>query len=152
MAGLLRSRVEEAIVAEANPIRRAEIALQVVLETFGSHRMLARLFLVEALGAGREFQDRLIKSRLSFADLIKRHLDEAVALGVIAPLDTAIASRVWFGALIEIVTDWVLSPTPGNLEDSYPAVRSILLASIGAADSFTIAKDRGDVGTVTART
>jgi AcrR family transcriptional regulator len=128
---LLRSRAEEAIAAEPDPIGKIEVALQVVLRTFASHRSLARLFLVEAPAAGRDFGDRLLAARASFAALIQRYLDEAVARGVIAPLDTAVAGRVWFGALNEIVTAWVLDECPGRLEDAYPTLRALLLRSIG---------------------
>jgi TetR/AcrR family transcriptional regulator, fatty acid metabolism regulator protein len=132
MAALLRHRVEAAVAAEADPIAKADVALQVVLQTFGSHRMLTRLFFVEALGAGREFNDRMGQLRASFADLTRQHLDEAVRQGAIPPLDTAVAGQVWFGALNEVLTRWVLSERPGRLEDAYPTVRALLLRGIGA--------------------
>lgn len=131
-AALLRSRVEAAIAAEADPLARADLALWVVLETFGSHRTLARLFFVEALGAGREFNERMAALRADFAELIRRHLDEAVRAGRIAPLDTAIASRVWFGALNEVLTRWALAECPEPLEDILPALRPMLRRAIGA--------------------
>lgn len=133
MAGLLRARIEAAIAAETDPIEKADAALRVVLQTFASHRRLARLFLVEALGAGREFNDRLAALHTSFAELIQRHLDDAVRQGIIPPLDTAVAGRVWFGALNEIVTAWVLAEPPGELLDAYPSIRAMLLRSVGIA-------------------
>ncbi len=132
MAGMLRSRVQAAVQGEPDPIARADVALQVVLQTFASHRTLSRLFFVEALGAGPEFSRRMLEIRASFAALIQEHLDEAVRQAAIPPLDTAAASRVWFGALNEVVTSWVLAETPARLEDSYPTVRALLLRSIGA--------------------
>ncbi len=131
MSALLRSRVETAIAAQTEPVARAEAALQTVLETFASHRTLARLFLVEALGAGREFHERMVEVRASFAALIQRHLDDAVRQGVIPQLDTATASRVWFGALDEVVSAWALAENPGRLEDAYPVLRALLLRGIG---------------------
>ncbi|GAC1405572.1 MAG: hypothetical protein NVSMB65_21130 [Chloroflexota bacterium] len=107
-------------------------ALRVVLDTFASHRTLTRLFLVEAVGAGREFHERMAAVHASFAELIARHLDEAVALGVIPPLDTAVAGRVWFGALNEVVTAWVVNEPATRLEDAYPTVRALLLRGVGA--------------------
>jgi TetR/AcrR family fatty acid metabolism transcriptional regulator len=128
---LLRSRVEAAMATESDPIRQAEIALAVVLETFVSHRTLARLFLIEAPGSGREFHERMRAIRDTFARLIQERLDEAVCQGVIPPLDTATASRVWFGALNEVVTAWALSDAPEPLEQSYPSLRALLLRSVG---------------------
>jgi AcrR family transcriptional regulator len=131
LAGMLRSRVEEAVATQDQPVARAEIALRVVLDTFAGHRHLARLFLVEALGAGPEFNARMAAIRLSFAQLIRHHLDDAVASGAIAPIDTATAAAAWFGAVNEVVTHWALAESPGRLEDAYPTIRALLLRSLG---------------------
>jgi len=90
--------------------------------------------MVEALGAGRQFHQRLLEIHDQFVAVIKRHLDEAIAQGVIDPIDTEIASRAWFGALNEVITHWVLSRQPGRLEDAYAALRPFLMRSVGAVD------------------
>lgn len=132
MAALLMTRAEAAIAAETDPLARVDAALGVVLDTFGSHRQLARLFLVDAPGAGREFNQKLFEIHRSFAELIARHLAEAIDTGAIAPLDTRVAGMAWFGAINEIVTDWVLDPEPTPLEASAPTLRAILRRSVGA--------------------
>jgi AcrR family transcriptional regulator len=130
LANLLRERVEEAVTRERDPLGRAEVALRVVLETFGGHRRLARLFMVEALGAGPEFNTRLLQIRADFADLIRVHLDEAVAQGAIKPIDTTTAATAWFGAVNELVTQWALSEDRARLEDVYPTIRALLLDGV----------------------
>lgn len=132
LADILRERVEAAVAREADPIARADAALRVVLDTFGSHRRLTRLFMVEALGAGPDFNVRMIQIRAAFADLIRVHLDQAIACGAIAPHDTATVATAWFGAVNEIVTHWALSSQPGRLEDVYPTLRTFLLRGIQA--------------------
>jgi AcrR family transcriptional regulator len=132
LANMLRERVEDAIKNEPDPIERAETALRVVLETFGGHRRLARLFMVEALGAGPEFNERMIEIRASFANLIRVHLDDAVATGVIPPIDTETAATAWFGAMNEVVTHWALSDRTTDLERAYPTIRAMLLRGIQA--------------------
>jgi AcrR family transcriptional regulator len=132
LAGILRDRVEAAVASQDEPVGRAETALRVVLDTFAGHRHLARLFLVEALGAGPEFNARMATIRASFADLIRQHLDDAVDGGAIPPLDTATAARAWFGAVNEVVTHWALDEHPGRLEDAYPTIRAMLLRGIQA--------------------
>jgi AcrR family transcriptional regulator len=127
---LLHDRIAVAVAESTEPLERADAALRVVLETFGSHRRLARLFLVEALGAGPEFNRRMLAIRAQFAALVKTHLDDAVACGAIPPLDTATASTAWFGAVNEVVTQWVLSEQPGRLEDAYPTIRALLLRGL----------------------
>jgi len=137
LADILRERVDAAVAQQTDPLARAEAALHVVLETFGSHRRLARLFLVEALGAGPEFNARMIQIRADFADLIRVHLDDAVAVGSIPPLDTATAATAWFGAVNEVVTHWALADQRGRLEDAYPTVRGLLLHGLqGGAASY----------------
>lgn len=141
VAGMLRARIEAALAAETDPIRKADAALLVVLRTFAAHRTLARLFLVEALGAGRDFQAHMIEIRGTFAGLIQGQLDDAVHAGIIPTLDTALASRMWFGALNEVVTAWVLTEPAGRLEDTYPTLRALLLCSVGISPDATILHD-----------
>jgi AcrR family transcriptional regulator len=130
MASLLIEKVEAAMAREPDPVRRGDAALRTVLATFAAHRALTRLFLVEAMGAGREFNDAIMAMHGRFTSLIKRHLDDAVARGVIAPLDTEIASAAWFGALNEVATRWVLTGSPRRLDDAYPTLRAILARSV----------------------
>ena len=131
MGALLYERVETAMARERDPIARGDAALLTVLRTFAAHRALTRLFLVEAMGAGREFNDAVLRLHARFTDLIKRHLDDAVARGLIAPLDTETASIAWFGALNEVATRWVLTGRPKRLDDTYPTLRAMLARSVG---------------------
>ncbi len=133
-ASRLRAKVEEAIASHSDPIDKADAALLVVLKTFASHKALARLFMIEALGAGREFHQRLSEIHAEFAGIIELQLDEAVRTGVIAPLDTDVAATAWFGALNEVVTRWLLSQRPERLEDVYESLRPLLMRSIGARE------------------
>lgn len=146
MVGILRTRIEAAILAETDPIRRADAALQVLLQTFGAHRTLARLFLVEALGAGRDFHDHMGEIHGRFAEMIRRYLDEAVREGLVPPMDTTVASQVWFGALNEVVTAWVLTEPAGRLEDRYPTLRALLLRGIGVSNALLSEGDDRDEG------
>ncbi len=131
VGSLLIEKVEEAMARAPNPVARGDAALLTVLRTFAGHRSLARLFLVEAMGAGREFNDAMMALHTRFTALIKRHLDDAVAQGVIAPLDTETASVAWFGALNEVAIRWVLAGQPRHLEDAYPTLRLLLARSVG---------------------
>jgi len=130
-AALLMGRIREAVARESEPVAKAEAALLAVLRLFGGHRSLARLFLVEAMGAGPEFQARLAQLNAEFADFVRQNLDEAVRQGAIAPTDTELAGLVWFGALNQVVTRWVFADNPPPLEESYPALRALLLRSVG---------------------
>jgi TetR/AcrR family transcriptional regulator, fatty acid metabolism regulator protein len=130
-ASRLMKKIDEAIEAESEPVARADAALLAVLRTFAEHRSLARLFMVEALGAGGEFQQRLLALHDEFIAVIKLHLDEAVASGVIASVDTMLVSRAWFGALNEIILHWVMKKEPEPLEAAYDALRPVIMRSVG---------------------
>lgn len=131
MGNLLIHRVEDAMRGVDDPVARGDAALLTVLRTFAGHRALARLFLVEAMGAGRELNAAMMELRARCAALISRHLDDAVVQGVIPPLDTDLAGAVWFGALYEVATRWVLTGNPANLEDAFPTLRAMLARSVG---------------------
>ena len=131
-AARLRDKIESGMAAHEDPVAKADAALLAVLRTFAKHRALARLFMVEALGAGREFHRRMAEVRGEFAGIIEHHLDEAVRQGIIQPVDTEIAGRAWFGALNEVITNWALRGQPERLEDAYAALRPLLVRSVGA--------------------
>jgi AcrR family transcriptional regulator len=130
-ADRLTGKVERAITPYDDPIERADVALRTVLGVFAGHRTMARLFLIDAVGAGSQFQAELQQLHERFAAIISEQLDEAVAAGIIEPIDTDVAGMAWFGALNEIVMRWLMSEQQGRLEDTYPTLRAILLRSVG---------------------
>jgi AcrR family transcriptional regulator len=130
----LQARVETAMAAQQGPVAKADAALRAVTEAFAARRDLARLFMVEARGAGPEFHERLLASHREFTEIIRGLLDEAVAGGVIEPVDTGVAARAWFGAVNEVVADWLLSDRPAPLETAYAALRPLLARSVGVTD------------------
>ncbi len=134
MAALLMTRAESAIMAESDPMVRIDVALEVVLNTFGSHRRLTRLFLVDAVGAGRELNEKMLEIRREFSEMIARHLEDGVKSGAIPPIDVRIAAMAWFGAINEVVLNWVLEENPSPLEESLPTLRALLRRSVGASD------------------
>jgi AcrR family transcriptional regulator len=130
-ADRLVGKVERAIADVPDPIERADVALRTVLSVFAGHRTMARLFLIDAVGAGDRFGAELQRLHERFSALIAQQLDDAVASGALAPLDTRVASMVWFGALNEVVMRWLMSEPHGRLEDDYEALRATLLRSVG---------------------
>ena len=138
-ADKLVGKVEKAVAAETEPIARAEVAIRTVLAAFAGHRTMARLLFLDVVGAGRVFQAEADALHDRFALLIAGYLDEAVADGVIPPIDTRVVSIAWFGALNEVVGRWLNADRPGRLEDAYPALRAMLLRSVGVADARVVA-------------
>lgn len=134
-ADRLVAKVERAIEDVADPIERADVALRTVLSVFAGHRTMARLFLIDAVGAGERFQAELQRLHERFSALIAEQLDAAVASGALAPLDTQVAGMVWFGALNEVVMRWLMDESHGRLEDDYDPLRLVLLRSVGVPDA-----------------
>jgi TetR/AcrR family transcriptional regulator, fatty acid metabolism regulator protein len=128
-ARLLLDRIAERVEVEPDPITKVDTALHVLLHSFAAHRVLARLFLVEALVAGSTA--KMIEIHALFTTFIKQNLDEAVATGLIPPIDTEVASTAWFGALNQVVVRWVLEDQSTPLESTYPSLRLLLLRSLG---------------------
>ncbi len=130
MAALLHDRMERAMAEATGPEAKLDAALLTMLHTFGAHRTLARLFLVDAMGANREFSARIMEIQEGFVALIERQLQEAIAEGALPAVDTEITSVAWFGALLQVVTRWLLAGKPADLNDAYPALRALLLRSV----------------------
>ncbi len=134
-ADRLAAKVERAVAAETDPIARADVALRTVLTTFAGHRTMARLLFLDSLGAGRTFNADTNALHERFALMIAGYLDEAVAAGAIAPIDTKLTGVAWFGALNEVVARWLLVEDAPPLEASYPELRALLLRSVGTDEA-----------------
>lgn len=130
----LVAKVEREVAKESDPVLQADAAIWTVLRTFAGHRSMARLLLVDALGAGRPFRTELLRLHERFAELIAGYLERAVADGVIGPLDSRVAGRAWFGAIHEVVLGWLVADRPPPLEGAYPALRLLLLRSVGVPE------------------
>lgn len=127
----LISAAERAIAQETDPVAKVDAALRTVLDTFSRHRRLSKILLIEAVGLGHGFEEKLIEVRAQFAGVIQKYLDQAVDQGAIAPIDTKITAFAWLGAINEIVVRWVVTGDPERLEDVIPALRALLLRSVG---------------------
>ncbi|MCC7367600.1 MAG: TetR/AcrR family transcriptional regulator [Chloroflexi bacterium] len=130
----LLARVGERVARESDPIRKVDAALLTLAQTFGAHRSLARLFLVEARGAGPRFHAQLAEVQTRFVLFLQQQLQEAVSQGRVSPFDVEVASQAWFGALNQVVIGWALAERPRPLEEMYPHLRALLLRSIGLDD------------------
>lgn len=134
-ADRLAAKVERAVAEQTEPIARADAALRTVLGTFAGHRTMARLFFIDAMGAGRVFNAETNALHDRFAGMIAGYLDEAVDVGSIPPLDTALTGVAWFGALNEVVARWLLVDDAPPLETVYPTLRALLLRSVGVDEA-----------------
>ena len=135
-ADRLVEKVQRAVEVESgtDPVVRAGAAIDAVLSIFAGHRSMARLLLVDGLGAGSLFRTETLRLHDRFIVLIASYLDGAVAGGAIPPLDTQVAATAWFGALHELVIGWLVTEHSTPLEDSGQALRGMLLRSVGVPE------------------
>ncbi|MFQ5614290.1 MAG: TetR/AcrR family transcriptional regulator [Anaerolineae bacterium] len=133
-ARLLEEQLTQAIEQQQSGIQKVNAALQAGLETFGQYRQLAKIFLVQAVGLGAAFEEKRLQIHDRFAQLIKKHLDRAVAEGDIPAIDTEVAAYAWTGAINEIIIRWIYTGTP-EPERALPALRTMLLRSIGVSEA-----------------
>ncbi|MDW8111667.1 MAG: TetR/AcrR family transcriptional regulator, partial [Candidatus Bipolaricaulota bacterium] len=92
-ADLIERRATEAIERQPRVgIDRVRAAIMAVIETFGKYRRPAKILLVQAVGLGATFEKKRLEVTDRFAAMIKRHLDEAVAVGEIEPIDTTVVA------------------------------------------------------------
>jgi len=129
-ADLLERRVIEAVEQEEQGIMQVRAALQACLETFGRYRRPAKILLVQAVGLGTVFEKKRVEVNDRFANLIRKYLDESIAIGDIAPVDTDVVSYAWMGAIYGIVIRWVYTGEPDS-ERILSALLPLLLKSVG---------------------
>ena len=128
-ADLIERRAKEAIDQQAPGIQRVQAALEAVLETFGRYRRPAKLLLVQAVGLGSVFERKRLEVNDRFAQLIQIYLDEAIADGSIAPVNTHIVAHAWMGAIYNVVIQWVYTGEPSK-EEIMDALLPLLLKSV----------------------
>lgn len=131
-AGRLAAAVAGVVAARRGALDKVEGALTAALATFADNERLARLILLEAVSLGPTYQAKRVEVTARFAALIQTYLDEAVADGSLAPLDTRVATLAWLGAVNEVVVQWLHGGVP-DLSATIPALSTVLLRSIGAA-------------------
>lgn len=127
----IAASVQRAIADEPSAVAKVDAALGVVLDLFARHRRLSKILLVEAVGLGHGFDEKLMEVRGQFIALIRVYLDAAVADGAIAALDTDTAACAWFGAINEVVVRWLVTGHPDQLEETLPTLRALLLRGVG---------------------
>ena len=91
-ANMLESRLSKSIEQHDGGIERVDAALKTCLATFQEYRELSKIFLVQAVGLGIPFEEKQRQIHDRFVDIIKKHLDDAIAAGDIEPINTQIAA------------------------------------------------------------
>ena len=126
----LMKKLERSVASESDPLQRIPLAIDAVLLTFSKRRKLAQILLVNIVGQGRSMDRKFLPIRDKFAGLIKKELDRAVEAGAIRPVDTNLVSKLWLGALSEVILRWLLQEKPRPLMESASEVRDLLMKGV----------------------
>ncbi|MDG0865976.1 TetR family transcriptional regulator [Candidatus Lucifugimonas marina] len=129
LANKLVRRAEKAAGKAESPLEAAEAALDAVLSALSVQKRLARLLITQGYSMGNAFEAKRAEMFDRFAGVIKKHLDEAARARQIDQIDTDLASRVWLGAVNEVVVHWLFSggTTPKN---AAPDLKKFLVQSV----------------------
>ena len=107
--------------SELEGIESPELRLQRIaelhLERLGSDRNMAVVFQVELRGSTKFMQEFSAAGYHDYLELIRKTIDDGQRSGIFrADIKPVVASKILYGALDEMVTNWILS------EKRYPLV------------------------------
>lgn len=116
-----------------DPVERLRRMAHMHLARLGRDRSLAVVFQVE-LRQTTKFMERFSKTGLrDYLSVIEQTIEEAQRRGAFRKaIDARTASKVFFGALDEMATNWVLSRRRYSLEAQADAVVDMLVGGLAA--------------------
>ena len=106
--------------------KRLRRIAQLHLEKLGADRDLAIVFQVELRGSIKFMQEFSAAGFAEYLDIIHQTIVEGQKTGVFRKnLNATVCSKILFGALDEMVTNWILSPKPYALAPMADAVLEV---------------------------
>ena len=126
-------QTEGALEGVTDPIERLHRLARVHLERLGSQRDLAVVFQVE-LRQSTKFMERFSAAQLrTYLDHLRDAVRDAQEAGLFrADVNPTLAAKAIFGALDEMVTNWVLSSRDYRLVDDADPVIDLLVNGMKA--------------------
>lgn len=150
LLGRLTQMVLSAIVAarggRPDVLSKLEASISAAVTVFSANADLARIVLVQAASADPNFEDRLTQVHRTLAGFVRQDLDEAIAAGRLAPLDTEVAALAWVGTFYEVIMSWLRDGRPDPLESSISTLISYNLRAIGAGPGTRGSGPIGETG------
>ena len=128
------SRGRAALAKIDDPVDKLKRVVRAHLERFSNDRDLAVVFQVELRGSTK-FMEQFSATRVTdYLELIRGVIEEGQKRGVFRPgFNSTIAAKILFGAVDEMVTNWVLSRKRYSLLSTMDSVVDIFFNGIGRA-------------------
>ncbi len=130
LAEKMLSEIQEAMTGRDDPISQVQSALEAALKALSRHRLLAKIVLLQGYGLGSAFETKKMEIYERFAIVIRERLDQAVAMGTLAPLNTEVTAYAWIGALNELVVRWIHTGQPDPVKRALPVLTALFLQGI----------------------
>lgn len=126
-----RAAAQAALAGLDDPVARLEALARLHLDRLGRDRDLAVVFQVE-LRQSTKFMERLSTTYLrEYLGMMRDTIADAQARGRFrAGINPTIAAKVFFGALDEMATNWILSKRRYSLVSEADAVLDLLLEGL----------------------
>ncbi len=128
------SRGRAALARIDDPVEKLKRVVRAHLERFSNDRDLAVVFQVELRGSTK-FMEQFSATRVTdYLELIRGVIEEGQQRGVFRRgLNNTIAAKILFGAVDEMVTNWVLSRKRYSLLSTLDSVVDVFFNGIGCA-------------------
>jgi len=120
------------IEAIPDPVGRLRRIAELHLERLGADRDLAIVFQVELRGSTKHMQEFSAAGFGEYLDIIRKTIHDGQRAGVLrAEVKPIVAAKILYGALDEMVTNWVLSKKAYPLAPIAGEVLDIFLGGLG---------------------
>jgi TetR/AcrR family transcriptional regulator, fatty acid metabolism regulator protein len=122
----------ESLAATADPIERLRTIARLHLDRLGSDRRLAVVFQVE-LRQSTKFMERFSTTHLrDYLGIIRDVIADGQARGQFRPgINPTLAAKLFFGALDEMATNWILSRRRYALVSQVDGILDLFVGGLG---------------------
>jgi TetR/AcrR family fatty acid metabolism transcriptional regulator len=121
------------LVSIASPVDRLRRIAQLHLDRLGADRDLAIVFQVELRGSTKHMREFSAAGFGDYLDIIKNTIEEGQSAGELrSDINPIVAAKILYGALDEMVTNWVLSKKSYRLAPMADEVLKVLLGGLSA--------------------
>jgi TetR/AcrR family fatty acid metabolism transcriptional regulator len=126
------SEGKKELVDLVDPVERLTRIAELHLERLGADRGLAIVFQVELRGSTKHMQEFSAAGFSEYLDLIRQTIDEGqTASSFRKDVNPIVAAKILYGALDEMVTNWVLSKRSYPLAPLAGEVLKVFLGGMG---------------------
>lgn len=120
----------------SGPVEKLARIAEIHLERLGADRDLAVVFQVELRGSTKFMEAFSATGFATYLDLIRATVEEGQKAGIFRKdIKAVLAAKIFYGALDEMVTNWILSKKSYPLEPLAAEVMKVFLGGLRSVES-----------------